>query len=100
LLILTIATPVDVQHRITSKGQRLLDENNFLRNNYHAFDQLTKREKEILRLMAMGDSSVQMAKKLHISETTAATHRKNIKRKLKIENNYDITRFAQAFDLV
>lgn len=100
LLTLTTSLPVDAQHHIAAKAQRLLEENNFLRNNYHVFDQLTKREKEILRMMAMGMSSGVMAKKLHISETTASTHRRNIKRKLRIESNYDIIRFAQAFDLI
>ena len=100
LLTLTNALPTDAKHSITAKAQRLLEENNFLRNNYHVFDQLTKREKEILKMMALGDSSAEMAQKLHIAETTASTHRRNIKRKLNIENNYDITRFAQAFDLI
>lgn len=100
LLTLTTSLPIDAQHHIAAKAQRLLEENHFLRKNYHFFDQLTKREKEILRLMAIGQSSEEMAKKLHISETTASTHRRNIKRKLKIENNYDVIRFAQAFDLV
>jgi DNA-binding CsgD family transcriptional regulator len=31
---------------------------------------------------------------------TATTHRKNIRNKLDAKNNYDITRFAQAFDLI
>jgi len=92
--------PTDAKHSITVKAQRLLEENNFLRNNYHVFDQLTKREKEILKMMALGDSSAEMAEKLYISETTASTHRRNIKRKLNIESNYDVTRFAQAFDLI
>ena len=100
LLTITCATPVDAQHHIAAKAQRLLEENNFLRANYHVFDLLTNREKEILKLMAMGLSSVQMAKKLHISEMTATTHRRNIKNKLNAENNYDITRFAQAFNLI
>jgi DNA-binding CsgD family transcriptional regulator len=100
VLILTTALPVDAQHHMAIKAQRLLEANNFLRNNYHVFDQLTKREKEILRMMALGITSGKMAKKLHISETTASTHRRNIKRKLKIESNYDVTRYAQAFDLV
>jgi DNA-binding CsgD family transcriptional regulator len=100
LLTITNATPVDAQHHIAAKAQRLLEENNFLRNNYHVFVQLTKREKEILTMMAMGRSSDKMAKKLNISEATASTHRRNIKRKLKIESNYDIIRFAQAFDLI
>jgi DNA-binding CsgD family transcriptional regulator len=100
LLTLTTSLPVDAQHHIAAKAQRLLEENNFLRNNHHIFNLLTKREKEILRLMAMGQSSEEMANKLHISETTASTHRRNIKRKLKIESNYDVIRFAQSFDLI
>ena len=100
MLAITNATPVDAQHHIAAKAQRLLEENNFLRKNYHVFDQLTQREKEILRMIAMGLSSIQMARKLHISEMTASTHRRNVKNKLNAQNNYDITRFAQAFDLI
>jgi DNA-binding CsgD family transcriptional regulator len=100
VLTQTTAIPIDAEHNVAGKIQRLLDENNFLRSNYHVFDQLTKREKQILKMMALGDSSAEMAKKLHIAETTASTHRRNIKRKLNIEINYDITRFAQAFDLI
>lgn len=100
LLTLTIALPVDAQHHIAAKAERLLQENNFLRKNHHVFNTLTKREKEILRLMALGHSSVKIAQELFISEETANTHRRNIKKKLKIEANYDITRFAQAFDLL
>src|SRR5690349_434483 len=48
LLTLTQALPVDAQHHIAVKAQRLLEENEFLRKNYQVFDQLTKREKEIL----------------------------------------------------
>lgn len=100
LLTLTTSLPVDAQHHIAAKAQRLLEENNFLRKNYQVFDQLTKREKEILRLMALGASSEEMAATLHISGTTDNTHRRNVKRKLKISSNYDIIRFAQAFDLI
>lgn len=100
VLTFTTAIPVDAQHHIAVKGQRLLEENNFLRKNHHLFDHLTKREKEILKMMALGLSSGKMSKQMHISEKTANTHRRNIKRKLKVKNTYDITRFAQAFDLV
>jgi DNA-binding CsgD family transcriptional regulator len=100
LLVLNMALPVDAQHHIAAKAERLLEENNFLRKNHHVFNTLTKREKEILRLMALGHSAGKIAQELFISEETASTHRRNIKKKLKIETNYDITRFAQAFDLV
>lgn len=94
------AIPVDAQHHIAKKAQRLLEENNFLRANLHVFNTLTKREKEILGLMAKGLSSAIMANQLSISEKTAATHRKNIKRKLSAETTYDITRFAHAFNVI
>ena len=98
--MITTASPVDPKHHITAKVNRLLEENNFLHRNQKIFASLTKREKEILKLMALGDSSVEIAGKLHISEQTAATHRRNIKSKLKAESNYDVVKFAQAFDLI
>lgn len=100
LLTLTIALPVDTQHNVTAKAERLQEQNNFLRQNHHLFNKLTKREREILRLMALGHSSVEIAGQLFLSEKTANTHRRNIKRKLEIRSSYDITRFAQAFDLI
>jgi DNA-binding CsgD family transcriptional regulator len=100
LLTITTATPVDSHHHISNKAQRLLEENNFLRHNHKVFDTLTKREREILRLIAMGLSSAEIASMLHLSEATVNTHRKNVKNKLNARSNYDITRFAQAFDLV
>jgi len=100
LYIITNAVPMEAQHHIAAKAERLLNENTFLRKHHHIFNQLTKREKEILKLMAMGLSSSEIAEELHISEMTATTHRKNIRNKLDAKNNYDITRFAQAFDLI
>ena len=50
--------------------------------------------------MALGHSSSEIAEKLHISEATASTHRRNIRIIIKAETSYDITRFAQAFDLI
>jgi DNA-binding CsgD family transcriptional regulator len=99
-LTLTTSIPVDAQHHIAAKAQRLLEENNFLRSHYVLFNTLTKREREILGLMARGLSSATMAKQLSISEETAATHRKNIKRKLNAKTTYDITRFAHAFNVI
>lgn len=98
--ILVTACPIDSLHHLTTKVNRLLEENNFLRRNQKIFAQLTKREKEILKLIALGNSAVEIAGKLHISEQTAVTHRRNIKAKLNAESNYDILRFAQAFDLI
>jgi DNA-binding CsgD family transcriptional regulator len=99
-LVITIAQKVDVEHPISVKVGKLLEENSFFRSNRQLFSTLTKREKEILKLMALGLSSMEISGKLHISEATANTHRRNIRNKIKAESNYDITQFARAFDLI
>jgi DNA-binding CsgD family transcriptional regulator len=100
VLAITIAQNIDPLHHLTSKVSRLLDENNFLRKNQHIFAMLTRKEREIVKLMAVGQSSKQIAQTLFISEQTAQTHRRNIKAKLGAASDYDITKFAQAFDLI
>lgn len=42
---------------------------------------LTRREKEVLRLMAQGKTTAEIAEELYISPATVSTHRKNIHRK-------------------
>ncbi|SEW21755.1 helix-turn-helix transcriptional regulator [Chitinophaga arvensicola] len=98
--VVTCVIPIDPLHHVTRKVNRLLDENNFLRRNQHIFASLTKREKEILRLLALGLSAVEIAEKSGISEKTAVTHRRNIKAKIGAQSSYDLTSFAQAFDLI
>ncbi|WP_291911460.1 LuxR C-terminal-related transcriptional regulator [Chitinophaga sp. CB10] len=98
--LITCAIPIDPLHHVTSKLDRLLKENQFLRQHQHIFSELTKREREILRLTALGYSAGEMARELHISEKTVVTHRRNIKSKINAESMYDLTKFAQAFDLI
>jgi DNA-binding CsgD family transcriptional regulator len=64
------------------------------------FEQLTKRETEILKWIAKGLTNEAISKKLFISEETVETHRKNIKRKLNCKTTIDCSRFAAAFDLI
>lgn len=97
---ITVAIPIDPRHHITNKVVRLLEENNFLRKNYEKFTQLTKREKEVLRCLALGRTAAELSEELHISVATAETHRKNIKRKLDIGSSFDLSQYARAFDLI
>jgi len=50
---------------------------------------LTKRENEILQLLAKGCTRNQIAKKLFISNETVKMHTKNIYKKLKAKNKID-----------
>ena len=100
LFTLTMAVPIEAQSHITTKVERLMHENNFLHQKKEVFGSLTRREKEILKMMALGLHSGEIAVNLHISDATAATHRRNIKAKLRAQTHYDLVRFAQAFDLI
>ncbi len=100
LLFITISVPVDPNHHITSKVGRLLEENNFLRNKHASYAQLTKREREILKLTVLGKNSGEMAQELNISAATAETHRRNVRQKLDANTNYELSQYARAFDLI
>jgi DNA-binding NarL/FixJ family response regulator len=61
---------------------------------------ISPREKEIIRLMAEGMTSFDMAEKLFISEHTVRTHRKNILRKLNLKNSSEVVQFAASNGLI
>ncbi len=55
---------------------------------------LTQRERMVLQLAAEGLSNAEVAEKLFISPRTAETHRTNLLRKLGLQNQTDLVRFA------
>lgn len=57
-------------------------------------EELTDREKEVLRLVARGDSNSHIAEQLFISVNTVKTHIKNILAKLQLENRTQVAAFA------
>lgn len=57
---------------------------------------LTKREKEVLVTLASGNTAKEAAYKLHISEHTVLTHKKNIKSKLEMNTMTELINFALA----
>lgn len=61
---------------------------------------LTKREVQIVRLIANEMTTNEIADKLSISTLTVETHRKNIVSKLKVKNAAGLVRFAFENDLI
>jgi DNA-binding NarL/FixJ family response regulator len=61
---------------------------------------LTKREKEILLLIAEGLTNSQIAEKLFISVDTVDSHRKNLHTKLKVSNTATLIRSAIEYHLL
>jgi DNA-binding NarL/FixJ family response regulator len=57
-------------------------------------DQLTNREREVLRLLARGYAYKEIARELYISIKTVETHVSNVLRKLQMSNRYELSRWA------
>ncbi|NOY55202.1 MAG: response regulator transcription factor [Actinobacteria bacterium] len=57
-------------------------------------DQLTPREREVLRLIARGYPYKQVARKLSISIKTVESHVSAVLRKLQLSSRYELTRWA------
>jgi two-component system NarL family response regulator len=55
---------------------------------------LSRREREVLRLIAEGSRSITIAAQLHISVATVEVHRRNIMRKLGLHSIAELTRYA------
>ncbi len=84
-----------------SMARRLLQ--NFLhRENEQAQTgpSLSKRESEILELMAEGYSSKEIADKLFVSPSTVHSHRSNLMRKLGLGNRYELIQYARQNGLI
>lgn len=100
LLLITSSMQVDPEHYFTGKAARLLEENEFLKNHYNEFAKLTVREQEVLKLLALGKSAMEIGEELHISAATAETHRKKVYQKLNTNNSYVLGQYARAFNLI
>lgn len=72
----------------------LLDNNQHKNSGMVVENQLTKREKEILILIAKEQSNPNIAEQLHISLHTVNTHRKNLLLKLGLKNTAGLVHYA------
>jgi len=61
---------------------------------------LTRREKEVLELIAEGLTNIEIAKKLFISVTTVDTHRKNLLAKFEAKNIAALVKSAVQMQLI
>ena len=70
------------------------------RSQTHAENAITPREREVLKLIASGRSSKQIAEELGMAFRTAVAHRYHLYRKLKIHTNVELTRAAMRRGLI
>ena len=65
-----------------------------------AYDSLSRREQEILRLLAEGRSAKEIADTLSISRKTVENHRTNIMAKLELHSTMELVRYAARLGLI
>lgn len=87
----------DGHNYLTFEAERALRYENELQNK---LPKLTKREKEVLFLIAEGFTNHQISEKLFISIDTVDSHRKNLHTKLNVKNTALLIRFATENNLL
>jgi len=63
-------------------------------------DDLTEREVEVLRLIALGHTNTEIGKQLYLSTRTVETHRAHIQQKLRRTTRAELVRYALEHGLV
>jgi len=63
-------------------------------------DPLSDREREVLRLLALGHTNQEIAERLYISVRTAESHRAHIMQKLRLATRAELVRYALAQGLL
>jgi len=69
-------------------------------NDMKPLESLTARQREILQLIAEGQSTKQIALSLNISVKTVETHRTQLMNRLQIHNIAGLVRYALRNDLI
>lgn len=96
-----------------SNGENYIDENITLTKkdlsqinsdgvdvNLTGYNSLSKREREVFPLVALGYTNKEIAAKLFISTKTVEAHKANIVRKFKLETRADLVRYAIHHHLI
>jgi two-component system, NarL family, response regulator NreC len=61
---------------------------------------LSSRESEVLRMIALGHTNVEIAERLYLSVRTVETHRAHIQQKLRLATRSDLVRYALDHNLL
>jgi DNA-binding NarL/FixJ family response regulator len=87
-----------VSHRVVEKLMEFPEKE--VKITDASYDTLTRREQEIMVLLARGLSNRQIAEKLFISPKTVENHRSNILHKLNIHSTIELVRYAARLGII
>lgn len=79
---------------------RLLNNRGQNRSQRDPYSTLTAREQEVLRLLAEGFTTREIAQQLYISPKTVENHRANLMKKLKLGSPVELIRYAARIGLI
>jgi DNA-binding NarL/FixJ family response regulator len=87
-----------VSHKVIEKLMEFPEKEVKIKDS--SYDTLTRREQEILVLLAQGLSTKQVAEKLFISPKTVENHRSNILFKLNLHSTLELVRYAARLGII
>jgi len=91
---------VEALHSIAHGGQQVISSNiEPLVRRFDMLSELTKRERQVLRMIAKGYRNREISDVLNVSIKTIDTHRTNLMRKLSLHNLVDVVEFANKTGL-
>ena len=85
---------------ICNHVSNLLLDNNKITHSLNVRQVLTATEQEILKEMALGKTTKEIAAHRNVSTHTIMTHRKNIFRKIEVNNVHEATKYAMRSGIV
>ncbi len=97
---MTLAQPLNNLGSVGVLLRDILGETCISRNGWELFKTLTKREKEVMQLLAQGMTSREISDQLSISKFTVDTHRKHLFQKLEVKNYAELIKISQGFQLL
>lgn len=87
-----------VSHKVIEKLMEFPEKEVKIKDS--SYDTLTRREQEILVLLAQGLSTKQVAEKLFISPKTVENHRSNVLFKLNLHSTLELVRYAARLGII
>jgi DNA-binding NarL/FixJ family response regulator len=96
----TYLSPTVSQKLVTDYLKRVSDTDVDTEKDLGVFDLLTARQREVLQLIAEGNSTKEIAEKLHVSIKTIETHRAQIMERLQIFNLQGLVKYAIKTGLI
>ncbi len=99
-LLLTSSNPISGIDSVVRRIERIAGEEIYVRKHFESFQSLTPRERDVLRLITIGNTNKQISEQLFITLDTVKSHRKKIKKKTEINTTAGLVRYALAFELI